>query len=64
MTVTDYRENAETVVVLEAVDGHMVTVIGESAFEGSAIKSIDLPDSVQLIKKRAFANCSNLMNMN
>ena len=63
MTVTGYRGSADTVVVQETVDGHTVTVIGESAFEGSSIKSIDLPDTIQLIKKRAFANCSNLTNM-
>jgi hypothetical protein len=64
MTVTGYRGTAESVVVQETVEGHTVTVIGESAFEGSAIKSIDLPDTIQLIRKRAFANCSNLTNMN
>ena len=63
MTVTGYRGSADTVVVLDTVDGHTVTVIGESALEGSPIKSIDLPDTIQLIKKRAFANCSNLTNM-
>ena len=63
MTVTDYRGSADMVVVQETVDGHTVTVIGESAFEGSSIKSIDLPDTIQLIKKRAFANCSSLTNM-
>ena len=63
MTVTDYRGSADSVVVQETVDGHTVTVIGESAFEGSSIKSIDLPDTIQLIKKRAFANCSSLTNM-
>ena len=64
MTVTGYRGSAETVVVQETVDGHTVTVIGESAFEGSSVRTIDLPDTIQVIKKRAFANCSNLTNMN
>ena len=63
MTVTGYRGSADTVVVEETVDGHTVTVIGESAFEGSAIRTIDLPETIQVIKRRAFANCSNLMNM-
>jgi hypothetical protein len=64
MTVTGYRGSADEVVVQETVEGHTVTVIGDSAFEGSAIRTIDLPDTIQLIKKRAFANCSNLTNMN
>ena len=63
MTVTGYRGSADAVMVQETVDGHTVTVIGESAFEGSSIKSIDLPDTIQLIRKRAFANCSNLTKM-
>ena len=64
MTVIDYRGSAEDVVVQETVIDHTVRVIGESAFEGSSIISIDLPDTIRLIKKRAFANCSNLTNMN
>ena len=64
MTVTGYRGTADDVVVQETVEGHTVTVIGESAFEGSTIKSIDLPDTIQLIRKRAFAGCSSLTNMN
>ena len=63
MTVTGYVGNSDTVIVQETVEGRTVTVIGESAFEGSSIRSIDLPDTIQLIKKRAFADCSNLMNM-
>jgi hypothetical protein len=65
MTVTGYRGSAESVVVQEAVDGHTVTVIGESAFEGkTTIRQIDLPDTIQIIKKRAFADCTGLTNIN
>ena len=63
MTVTGYTGSAETVVVQETVNDCPVTTIGESAFEGSTIREIDLPDTIQLIKKRAFADCSNLVKM-
>ena len=64
MTVTGYTGTAQSVVVQETVEGHTVTVIGESAFEGNTtLQSIDLPDTIQVIKKRAFANCNNLTSM-
>ena len=65
MTVTGYRGTADDVVVQETVEGHTVTVIGEGAFENkTSISQIDLPDTIVLIRKRAFAGCSNLSNMN
>ena len=42
-----------------------VTEIGPSAFEGNTVLvSIDLPDSVAVIREKAFKNCSNLKEMN
>ena len=64
MTVTDYTGTSDTVVIQETVNDYTVTVIGESAFEGSTISEIDLPDTIETIEKRAFANCSNLSKMN
>jgi len=65
MTVIDYIGSASSVTVQETVAGRTVTVIGESAFENkTSITQIDLPDTIVLIKKRAFAGCSNLANMN
>jgi hypothetical protein len=50
--------------VQETVNGTTVTVIGEKAFENNTtIQEIHLPDSIQVIKKRAFAGCSNLTRM-
>lgn len=34
--------------------------IGQYAFSKSALKTLDIPDSVQDIKRSAFANCTNL----
>lgn len=64
MTVTGYIGSADSITVQETVNGKTVTVIGESAFENNqTIKSIDLPDSIEVIKKRAFAN-SQICTMN
>ena len=63
MTVIGYTGNSDIVVVQETVNGKTVKVIGESAFEASMISKIDLPDTIELIGKRAFANCSNLATM-
>ena len=50
--------------VQRTVDGKPVTVFGESAFENNAtITTIDHPDSIKIIKKRAFAN-SKILQMN
>ena len=37
-----------------------LSVIGKSAFEGSAIESVDIQSGVIIIGERAFANCPNL----
>lgn len=37
-----------------------LTVIGESAFEGSTLKSVEIPYTVKIIGERAFANCDSL----
>ena len=63
MTLVRYRENEATVVVPETYHGKTVTVIGESAFEGKDLTSIDLPDTITVIGKRAFADCTNLSEM-
>ncbi len=62
--VTAYTGTAAEVIIPETVDGYTVIAVGESAFEGNtALTSIDLPDTVKVIRRRAFANCSNLANM-
>ncbi len=63
MTLVRYRENEATVVVPETYHDKTVTVIGESAFEGKNLTSIDLPDTITVIGKRAFADCTNLSEM-
>lgn len=40
-----------------------ITTIGESAFRGSGIKSITIPDSVTSIRNRAFSQCTYLTSV-
>ena len=63
LTLVQYRANEATVVVPETYNGKTVTVIGESAFEGKDLTSVDLPDTIIVIGKRAFADCKNLSEM-
>lgn len=77
--VTGYSGNDNSVVVpkviwrqaVQEIEGRteyrieyfMVTVIGEGAFQGSAISEAILPNTIERIGVRAFASCSNLSSM-
>ena len=61
--VKAYIGNGTAVTVEANVNGLTVTEIGESAFEGKAIESIALPNSITVIHKYAFKNCTNLSSM-
>ena len=64
LTVIGYTGNAATVTVPQSFEGHTVTAIGECAFENKAfIESIDLPDTITVIMRRAFAGCTSLRDM-
>ena len=64
LTVVGYQGNASVLVIPNKVEGYTVTKIGESAFEGNTVlTSIDLPDSITVIGKKAFKNCVNLSEM-
>jgi len=65
VSVKSYAGSAATVVIPETVEGYTVTAIGESAFEGNTgLVSIDLPDTIEVIGKYAFKNCTSLTTMN
>ena len=62
--VASYSGNAESLIVPSIVSGMTVTEIGEAAFmNNTTLESIDLPDSITVIRARAFKNCSNLRSM-
>ena len=65
LEIIGYTGTASSLTIPATVEGYTVIRIGDSAFEGNAtLANIDLPDTIQTIGKRAFANCSRLSNMN
>lgn len=57
-------EQMETVVIPEQVEGKNVVKIAENAFENDTVLTeIDLPNTIQVIGKRAFAGCTALAVM-
>ena len=53
-----------TLTVPESVKGEKVIKIAEKAFENDTVLTeIDLPDTIQIIGKRAFAGCKSLKTM-
>ena len=62
--VISYTGTASTLVIPEVVSGMTVVEIGEEAFMGNTtLVSIDLPDTITIIRARAFKNCSKLSEM-
>ena len=62
--VIAYSGSAASITVLSEVEGMSVIEIGQGAFKDkSFIQSVSLPNSIQVIGKEAFKNCSNLHEM-
>ena len=65
MVIVKYTGSASSVTVPATIAELPVVEIGEGAFENNtAITSVDLPDTVEVIGKRAFAGCTALNEMN
>lgn len=60
ITILSYIGKETNVVVPKEIDGCPVTEIGESAFAGTKIVSVVLPDTVTSIDWFAFSGCSSL----
>lgn len=60
ITILSYTDSDKNPIVPAEIDGHPVTKIGESAFSGTNILSITLPDSVKEIDWFAFSYCASL----
>ena len=65
--ITDYlcgKNNANgmdaitDVVIPSTINGNIITTIGEKAFYGKSIESIEIPQSISVIEKSAFENNS------
>jgi hypothetical protein len=62
--VVSYSGSASALTIPETVEGMTVTEIGEEAFmNNTSLTSIDLPDSITVIRARAFKGCTNLSSM-
>ena len=63
--VFSYAGTASALTIPDSVEGLNVIEIGEEAFmDNSLLASIDLPDSITVIRARAFKNCTSLSQMN
>lgn len=63
--IISYIGEKEDVVVPDTIEGVKVTSIGSDAFkDNNKIKSVKLPDSVEIINSSAFENCTSLVNVN
>ncbi|MBR2926739.1 MAG: leucine-rich repeat domain-containing protein, partial [Clostridia bacterium] len=62
-SVIDYTASATKVTIAEEYEGVPVTQIADSAFQGKAITSILIPDSVTSIGSSAFSGCSSLTSI-
>ncbi len=60
VTITGYSGDAEQVIIPETVQGYPVMKIQAGAFVGSTMKSLYLPNSIDIIEDGAFRNCTNL----
>ncbi|MBQ9196877.1 MAG: leucine-rich repeat protein, partial [Clostridia bacterium] len=68
VTVKSYAGTAAILVIPQTVESngvtYTVTEIGEAAFKGNTyLESIDLPDTITVIRSQAFMNCTNLREM-
>ena len=58
-TITDYAGEATTINIPDAIDGHMVTVIGDDAFSDCAnLSAIELPNGLTTLGARVFSGTS------
>ena len=64
IVVVKYNGTASTLTVPNTVAGLPVVEIGAQAFEGNTkIKSVTLPATIEIIGRRAFAECKNLLEV-
>ena len=64
LRVVSYEGTSSSIVINETVNGMTVTEIGEEAFINKTnLVSIDLPDTINIIRARAFKGCTGLREM-
>ena len=64
LTLKKYTGNSSTVIVPELIEDYTTVEIGEGAFEDNiTLQSVDLPDTITVIRARAFKGCTSLAEM-
>ena len=64
IVIVKYNGTASTLTVPNTVAGLPVVEIGAQAFEGNTkLKSVTLPATIEIIGRRAFAECKNLLEV-
>lgn len=63
LTIIKYEGTAMEIEIPSEYDGKPVTEIGDNAFRAISLKSVIVPDSIEVIGDRAFSNCSQLTNI-
>ena len=63
VAIKQYIGSSENVKVPSEIEGKPVTVIGPAAFVNMNIKTVILPDSVEMIRLGAFQNCEQLSDV-
>ena len=60
ITILSYSGSSTDLILPASIKGKPVTAIADGAFEGSAIRSVSIPDTVSSIGWFAFRNCTSL----
>ena len=63
VTITGHEPDATSFTIPATIDGTPVTRIGDYAFNGAKMSSIEIPDSVTYIGHYAFTMCENLTSV-
>ena len=61
--ILSYAGEETDVVVPESLDGHPVSTVGISAFQGMKIKTLTLPEGIRVIGDSAFEGCDLLRSV-
>ena len=62
-TITGYSGSVSALAIPQTIDGHKVVAIGNSAFEGTCLVNVTIPDTVTEIGGWAFAECKQLSSV-
>lgn len=58
--IVRYTGTAESVVIPDAIDGVTITAIGNAFSNNETMKTVEIPDTVEVIGKNAFFRCDSL----